>query len=155
MQKEDLLSNELTVTHISRGFLAETAKWAKFLAILGFIMCGFMAIISFFLPFLMSFVPADEMFSMGVLGKGLGMFLTVIYLGLALLLFMPCLYLYRFSTKMKIALMQSDTEVLDAAFSNIKSFFKFYGIMTIITLSFYILLFVISIVGATIFRSNF
>ena len=154
MQNTDLLSNDFTVTSISHGYLSETAKWAKFLAILGFIMCGFMAIAAFFLPFLMSFVPEAEIGPMGMLGKGLGMMMTVLYLGLALLFLMPCLYLYRFSTKMKIALLQSDSEVLDTSFSNLKSFFKFYGIMSIISLSFYVLIFILTIVGASIFSSN-
>lgn len=155
MQNTDLLSNDLTVTTISRGYLSETAKWAKFLAILGFIMCGFMAIAAFFLPFLMSFMPAGEMMPMGAMGKGLGMIMTIMYLGLAVLLFMPCLYLFRFSTKMKTALLQSDSEELDTSFSNIKSFFKFYGIMTIITMSFYVLVLIITILGASVFNSNF
>ena len=155
MENTDFLSNDFTVNSISHGYLSETAKWAKFLAILGFIMCGFMAIAAFFLPLLMNFIPEGEMMPMGMIGKGLGMMMTVLYLGLALLLLMPCLYLYRFSTKMKIALLQSDSEVLDTSFSNLKSFFKFYGIMTIISLSFYVLIFIISILGATIFSSNF
>jgi len=156
MQNTDLLSNDLAVTTISRRYLSETAKWAKLLAILGFIMCGFMAIAAFFLPFLMSFMPAGEMTPMGgAMGRGLGMIMTVMYLGLALILFMPCLYLYRFSTKMKIALLQSDSEVLDTSFSNMKSFFKFYGIITIITMSFYVLILIITILGASIFNSNF
>ena len=76
-------------------------------------MCGFMEIAAFFLLFLMSFMPSapGEMMLMGAVGKGLGMIMTVMYLGLAVVLFMPCLYLYRFSTKMKIALLQSDSEV--------------------------------------------
>lgn len=155
MQNTDLLSNDLTVTTISRGYLSETAKWAKFLAILGFIMCGFIVIAAFFLPFLMSFIPSGEMMPMGVMGKGLGIIMAFMYLGLALIFFMPCLYLYRFSTKMKTALLQSDSEVLDTSLSNMKSFFKFYGIMTIITMSFYVLILIITILGASIFNSNF
>lgn len=154
MQQEDLLSNELTVTTISRGFLSETAKWAKFLSILGFIGCGFMAIAAFSLPFLMSMMPGNEMMPMeGAMAKGMGAMLTVIYLALALLLLMPCLYLYRFSTKMKNALIQSDTGVLDTSFGNLKSFFKFYGIMTIIMISIYALIFIIAIIGGTLFST--
>lgn len=155
MQSTDLLSGDLTITPISRGFLSETAKWTKFLAILGFIGCGLMAIAAFFLPFLMSFMPTDEMMPMGGMGRGFGIFMTILYLGISLLLLIPCLYLYRFSTKMKLALLQSDNETLDLSFGNIKSFFKFYGIMTIITLSFYVLVIILSIVGATIFSSSY
>lgn len=155
MEDTNLLSNDFTITASGHGYLSETAKWAKFLAILGFIMCGFIAIAAFFLPLLMSFIPAGEMMPMGMMGKGLGIFMTVLYLGLALLFFMPCLYLYRFSIKIKTALLHSDSEILDTSFSNLKSFFKFYGIMTIITISFYVLIFILTIVGATVFNSNY
>lgn len=154
MQNVDLLTNDLTVTTISRGFLTETAKWTKFLAIMGFIGCGFMAIAAFAVPFLMSIMPGNEMMPLGgAMLKGMGAMLTVIYLGFAVLLLMPCLYLYRFSSKMKSALLQTDANVLDSSFGNLKSFFKFYGIMTIILLSFYGLIFIIAIIGGTLFKS--
>lgn len=154
MQNVDLLTNDLTVTAISRSFLTETSKWTKFLAIMGFIGCGFMAIAAFTLPFLMSIMPANEMMPLGgAMIKGMGAMLTVIYLCFAILLLMPCLYLYRFSTKMKSALIQTDTNVLDSSFGNLKSFFKFYGIILIILLSFYALIFVIAIIGGTLFSS--
>ena len=154
MQNADLLTNDLTVTSISRNFLSETAKWAKFLSILGFVGCGLMAIASFALPLLMSNMPGNELMPMGgAMLKGMGSMLTVVYFGLAVLLLMPCLYLYRFSTKMKIALMQSDSNVLDASFGNMKSFFKFYGIMTIVLLAFYVLIFIIAIIGGSIMSS--
>lgn len=155
MQNEDLLTNELTVTPTSRNFLSETAKWAKFLSILGFVMCGLMAIASFSLPFLMSNMPGNEMMPMGggSMTKAMGAILTVFYLGFAVILLIPFLYLYRFSTKMKMALMQSDTNVLDASFGNMKSFFKFYGIMTIVLLAFYVLIFIIAIIGGSIMSS--
>lgn len=155
MQNTDLLSNDLTITPNSRAYLSETAKWAKFLAILGFIGCGLMAVAAFSLPFIMNYLPGNEMTQMGGLSKGVGTIMTILYLGIAVLMVFPCLYLFRFSTKMKTALSQSEFEVLDTSFSNLKSFFKFYGIMTIITMSFYVLILIITILGATMFSSNF
>lgn len=155
MQNEDLLSSDLTITSISRGYLIETAKWAKFLAILGFIGCGLMAVLAFSLPFLLSSLPGNEMTPFGGMTKGMSVIMTVLYLGIAILLVFPCLYLFRFSTKMKIALLQSEFEVLDSSFSNLKSFFKFYGIMTIVSISFYVLILIITIASAALFSSNF
>ena len=43
--------------------------------------------------------------------------------------------------------------VLDSSFSNLKSFFKFYGIMSIILFSIYALIFILGIVGVAIFSS--
>jgi hypothetical protein len=38
----------------SRAHLAEAAKWAKFLAIVGFVMCGLIIVLSFFIGALFS-----------------------------------------------------------------------------------------------------
>ena len=155
MQNADLLSTDLTVTTYSRNFLTETAKWAKFLSILGFIGCGFMAIGAFTLPLLMSMMPGNEMMPGGgaAMAKGMSAMLTVVYLGFAILFLMPCLYLYRFSSKMKSALLHSDTEVLDLSFGNLKSFFKFNGILMIIMISFYALIFIFAIIGGALFST--
>jgi len=74
--------------------------------------------------------------------------MTVIYLILAIFLFFPCLYLYRFSVKMQVATKNISQENFDDALMNLKSMFKFYGIFTIAILSFYALIIIVSIIGA-------
>jgi hypothetical protein len=59
------------------------------------------------------------------------------------LLFFPCLYLNKFSVKMKTALNSINQEDFEDSFKNLKSLFKFYGILSIILLSFYALVFLI------------
>jgi predicted ferric reductase len=68
----------------------------------------------------------------------------VLYLVCAGMLFLPCLYLYKFSIKMQLAVKSVNQENFDESLMNLKSMFKFYGILTIVLLSFYVLIFVIS-----------
>ena len=63
----------------------------------------------------------------------------LIYVLIGLLYFFPVFYLFKFSSKVRTALATKNTQELDAAFENLKSHYKFIGILMIITLSIYVL----------------
>ncbi|GEO06546.1 hypothetical protein AAE02nite_42100 [Adhaeribacter aerolatus] len=64
-------------------------------------------------------------------------FIPTIYLLLfAILYFFPTLYLYQFSSRIKTAIYHNQELDLAFAFSRLKSFFKFWGILFIIILGF-------------------
>ena len=147
MENLDLLSNDLQVSPQAQSYLTESARWGKFLAIMGFIVCGFMMILSFFMPvFLTQLPPYNTMSSEFSSGMKVGM--TIVYLLLALLSFFPCFYLYKFSVKMQSAVKMVSQENFDESLMNLKSMFKFYGVFVIIILSFYTLAFIIGIIAA-------
>tara|TARA_R110002049_G_scaffold86004_5_gene218643 strand:+ start:2094 stop:2537 length:444 start_codon:yes stop_codon:yes gene_type:complete len=134
---------QLTLTSASKRFLRETAKWSKFLSILGFILIGLMFIGSFFIGSLYNNMPQAQ----GV-PFNIGGIMTGVYVVLALIYIFPIYYLYQFSSKMKQALLSKDDEVLAKAFEMLKSHYKFIGVFTIIMLSFYVLAIIIAIIGA-------
>jgi hypothetical protein len=146
MENFDLLNNDLQVSPTAQNYLTESARWGKFLSIMGFILCVIMAVIAFVLPALMVRVPPyngmSESFSSGM---RIGM--TVMYLLFAVLFLFPCLYLYRFSVKMQAAAKTVSQENFEESLMNLKSMFKFYGIFTIIILSVYALAFVIGMIA--------
>ncbi|PTX22578.1 hypothetical protein C8N40_101404 [Pontibacter mucosus] len=108
-----------SITPSSAGYLSEVARWGKFLAIIGYVMIGIMVLAGLFAGAAMSmFLPQE---AIGMAGGG---FFTV-------------LYLHRFSGKMQDALRLHDEELLASSFANLKSLFKFLGILTIIMLAFY------------------
>ena len=146
MEHLDLLNNDLQVSPASQSFLSEAAKWGKFLSIVGFIACGLLAIASFFAPRLYSSMAVFQNMPSGV-AKGVSAVITALYLCMAIVLFFPSLYLNRFSSRMKIALSAMNQENFDESLLNLKSLLKFYGIFTIIMLSFYVLVFIISMLG--------
>lgn len=126
--------NELKLNNHSIGFLKEIAKWANFLAIMGFIGIGLIVILAFFMGAFFSSIPNS-----GAIPFNAGPIMTVVYLLMAVLYFFPVLYLYRFADKMKTALARKEEDVLTDAFMNLKSHYKFIGILTIVMLSLYAL----------------
>ena len=146
MENLDLLNYDLQLSHTSQTFLSETAKWGKFISIIGFIGCGFILIIAFFVPSIYSSLSTFQgMPAQVASGSKIG--ITIVYFLISLLLFFPCLFLYRFSTKMKVALKTVSQENFDESFKNLKSMFKFYGIFTIVMLSIYALIFIFAMLA--------
>lgn len=140
-------TNGLHLTQETRDYLRETAKWAKFIAITGFVFLGFMVIFSFTMSYFMGKFGADlEHVDMPIF-RGL---LSVIYLILALIFFFPVLYLYKFATNMMRALDNDDEAALTEAFKNMKSQYKFYGVYLIIIIAIYALMFIFALLGGLI-----
>lgn len=135
----------LRINNHAIEFLGETAKWAKFLSIVGFIGIGLLIVFAFFAQAFASTLADSESVTFSVDG---GIYVTIIYLILAVIYFFPVYYLYKFSNNMKKALQTKDEDLLSSAFEMLKSHYKFIGILTIVGVSFYILIFFIAIAVA-------
>jgi hypothetical protein len=139
----------LVITEDIRSYIYETAKWTKFLSIVGFIFSGLMVIAAFGVGAVMSSVGNELGPGLNMLGKMGGGFFTVLYLVFALFYFYPSLLLFKYANAAKAAILFSDQASLSIAMSKMKSLFKFWGIFTIIIIGFYALAIVIvGIVGA-------
>ena len=135
----------------SRAHLSEAARWGKFLAIVGFVLCGFIVIAAIFagsIFALMSNSYSDEYRNSAQLTGGVGIFVTIFYIGIAILFFLPYLFLFRFATRMKSALNTNDQLTLNTSFQNLKIMFRYVGILTIVMLSFYALAILMVIIMA-------
>jgi len=130
-------------------YLGEAGRWARFLAIIGFVGSGIMVLVGLFLGSFMSSAFSSMGGGASMLGGG---FFAFLYVVIALLIFFPSLYLYHFGSKMRTALRSNDQELLVNSFKNLKSYLKFYGIMAIICLGLYALALVAAIVGAAVGR---
>jgi hypothetical protein len=135
---------ELHVDPQSNAYLGETARWAKFLAIVGFVMCGLIVLLGIFFGTLFS--SFGDSMGMGMGGVGIGA--AFMYILIALLWFFPCLFLYRFAVRTQVALRNNEQQNLTAGLANLKSYFKFVGILTIIFVSIYLLIFLFAMLGA-------
>jgi len=134
---------QLTLTSASKSFLKETVKWAKFLSIIGFILIALMLVFAAF---------SNTIFNMAAkiqpgIPESLGLSLAITYLFLSIIYFFPVYYLLQFSSKMKKALATKNDKTLASAFKMLKSHYKFIGVFTIITLSLYALLIIVSLMG--------
>jgi hypothetical protein len=136
---------DLQLDSASQAYLSETAKWGRFLAIVGFIFCAFILIIGIvFAVTLNSGVMPND--SYGVYGGMLRPLIGGIYIVMSVVYLFPCIFLNNYSSRMKAALASNDQDSLSRSFSSLKTFFKFWGILTIIGL----VLMAIAIVGSIV-----
>ena len=144
-QFENGKDTSLELTKQSLSYLNETRKWTMFLAILGFVFLGIMVIFS------LSFSAIFSSFS----GEQAelpfpGFLIGFIYLILAGVYFFPILYLYKFSSFIKDGILNSSSDQINLAFQNLKSHYKFMGILVIVMLAFYAFALVMVMAGGLI-----
>ena len=139
---QDLNPTSSLITEKAIGFLSETAKWAKFLSILGFIMVGLMVIGALSISMMMS-IPGGGSLT-GGMSTGL---LTVVYLIMAGVYFFPVYYLFKFSQNLSAAISSGSSDSYEKAFEYQKSQYKFVGIMAIVVLSLYLIIILVAIVS--------
>jgi predicted lysophospholipase L1 biosynthesis ABC-type transport system permease subunit len=144
----------LAIDPVTKTNLNATARWARFLAILGMIMLFIAAVAVIFAIFLMSGmggkigVETNSPVSFtGPIGIGVGAF----YILLLLIWFFPLLYLLRFANRMLFALARNDQQALNNSFLHLKTCFRFVGIVTIIVLILYALVILYIIFGTNTF----
>ena len=146
----------LTVDPTSKSHLFDAARWAKFLAIVGFIMCAMTVIFGFSAGSFYS-----QMYSSRYEGfdanakvdtKALGVMLGVIYTVFAVVAFFPYLFLFQFASKMKSALLSNDQDTLNSSFQNLKKTFRYVGVLTIIGLSFFVVFILMTLALGTSVR---
>ena len=133
--------NTSFITGEVRNYLAESAKWGKFLAIMGYIGIGLMLLVA---VGMMAMGSASQL--LPGMGMNMGAF-GLIYVVVGAFYFFPVYYLHQFSLKIQQGLTSQDPQSITTGFQNLKSLFKFMGIFTIVILSIYALIIVIAIVA--------
>ncbi len=130
----------LEITPMMKSQLKEASKWAKFLAILGFIGLGIMVLVALLFLLVGNMLPDTNSVSPYLLG--------FIYLVFAGIYFMPIKYLYDFSTQMSRSIMMTDQQSFSDAINSLKLHYKFIGILSIVIISLYFFIFLAIIVSA-------
>lgn len=135
---EEVSTDWIILNRSARVEIRSAAKWAKFLAIIGFVFSGFFILLGIVIGPILSGVSS-------MLGEGspLGSFPTTIFLFIygfiAVIYFIPCWLLYKFAVNTENALRENTSEKLTESLTSLRRFFKFVGIMMIVILSLYIL----------------
>ena len=146
---------DLTIDGTARTYLKNTTRWTRFLAITGFVFCGLLIPCLFIVgPLLSSLYTFSavrgDSFVQPMDTRGL---LVGIIIQILLLLF-PSLFLFRFSTSLKIALQSNDQQRLNLAFKNMRIFYRFLGILLLIFLSLGVLMLLFSVIMALLFGAR-
>ena len=128
----------LMLSATAKKEMASVGKWAKYIAITGFIICGLIVLFGVFAG-----VILIAFYSFGAENPALNLpsLISVpIYLLLTALCFVPCLKLYNFSIKTEEVIQSGSDDALIEAFTNLHKCFKFVGIITITALGLYALI---------------
>ena len=145
-QEQSLLSSDLQIDSISHSHLTETSKWAKFIAIAGFVFSGL--IIIFALYYINLLMEARSMYSrFGSSISGTVILGAIFYMVVALVWIITSIYQLRFATKLQNALLGNNQDELQSAFLNFKIYYRISGIVTIISL-------LLSVLGALGLMAN-
>lgn len=125
------------LTSESVTYLLKTAKWGKFLAILGFIIAGLMIIAGILMSFVLNMVQ-DEMIPLNMPFSP--KLLSVFYIVIAAIYLIPVIFLNSFSNNVIKAVKFSNTENMTTSLRNLKNLFVFIGISTIVVLVLYMII---------------
>lgn len=122
---------EAVINSDIKAYLLETAKWGKFLAIIGYILIGIISLIGLFMVIGMSALTrsTNSGYPMSLIG--------LIYILITAFYYFPVHYLYTSSVQLKGGLLTDNLSAITSGFRNQKSMFKFMGVMTIVVLSIY------------------
>jgi len=121
---------ELRLNESSKKFLRKASTWAFVLSIIGFVVSGLLLFVGMFS--LIFFNEAKTVF------EGFSEFppyvYSIFYILIAIINFIPALYLSSFSRRMKAALRDKNTSDLEKAFSKLNMYFMFVSIAALSTI---------------------
>jgi hypothetical protein len=122
------------LTEVMLDALRKTRPWVRFLSVLGFLFVGLMILAAVLVVGFGVYHMKDDA------GEGwIAVVLGVLYLGFAIIYLFPVRYLSRYASAITDALQgPSQTEAVERALRNQKSFWKFAGILTVVTILLYV-----------------
>ena len=137
----------LHITALSRDYLLSAGKWSRILAILGFIGVGFIVLAGLFMVFASNFLPTTQEVPMPFPLS----FIGIIYFVIAAVYIYPLISLFRFANQVEKGVNKQDSMTLEEGLKNLRGFFRFLGIMSLVMIGIYILAFIgLAIFGAMV-----
>lgn len=134
---------EFGIDDVAQSHMMETARWGKFLAIVGFIFLGLVILFGLF-----SIAGASSL-SRAFGGSASIASIFIIYIIVAGIYFYPTFALLKFSRMMKPALAHRNQQMFNDALGYLKNMFRYIGIVVLIMLVIYGLSFLFLIIAAT------
>ena len=137
------------IDEVAQYHLTSIAKWNRFLSIVSIVMYG-IAIV--FLLFGGSYL-ITTFAGLGTNGinaqSGVVTAALIFYAVIFVILMIPNFFRLNSSNKMLKALAAQDQQLLNESFAHLKTFGKYWGILTIIGLAFYAIVIIFAILAAT------
>jgi hypothetical protein len=147
--ENSLENKKIEIGQQSLGYLETTRKWTMFFAILGFVVIGILLILglvagSFLTAFTSRMSGMEGIEGSSAVGGITSIFVFIFILIFAVIYFFPLFYLFRFSRFTKNAVANLDAQQLELGLKNLKSYWKYIGVFTIIVLAVYLLVLIIA-----------
>lgn len=121
---------ELQVDYDSGNMFNESSRWAKFLAIIYFVIIGLCVLALAFSSAVIVQVFGTAMPELGSVG---GLLIGVIIIALIILTYITIL-LFRFATQVKQGIYNRDQALFNDGLKNLKNYFVIYGVFTLLAL---------------------
>lgn len=135
---ENQLHPQLIVTEDMRSYFYDMAKWANFLGIVGIVISSFLFLGALTVGPTINANP--EMGKMlGQLGAMGGTTIAIVFFIYGMLIFSPSLLLLRYAAKAKQGVLYGEQASLNEATSRLKSLFKYFGVLVIVFIAFYLI----------------
>lgn len=140
----------LNIDPVTKTNLNSVANWARFLAIIGFLVLLVALVASALtLTIYSDYIigsSSEDAYGQQIArnlrwGTAIGAFITI------LIGYFPCLYLFKFANRMKKALHANSQEDLNRAFTLMKIFFRYLGLVIMILIIIYVLTFIFQVMG--------
>ena len=145
--ENNLLQNDLVIDDTAIGHLKESLIWGKFLGIMGFVYSAVIAVSGIFTGIIFSGIWNNHSRRNTRIMEG--SITAFIYLAAATVIFFMSLYLFRFAKTIQISIFSNNQESLSNAIRNLKLYFRFAGIISIIALALTVLAVVGMLIAAT------
>ncbi|HEY6954942.1 MAG TPA: DUF5362 family protein [Flavisolibacter sp.] len=147
----------LSIDPVTKAHLSETARWARFLAIVGMICLGLMVIFGLFYSIWLSRAMGTLYTPVGVesasgYNAAAATGSAAMFIIMAVVGFFPLLFIYRFAAQVKTALTGNDQESLNSSFQNLKRYFRYFGVITIIGMGLWLIWLLVLGAGILWFR---
>lgn len=123
---------ELGVDETAKAYLLQTARWTRFMAIMGFIFTGLLLAMAVFLA-----ASSSVRNGFGDVEGSFTITGIIAYFLIAVLYIYPISELYRFSTSVKQALIVNDAPIFTKAMKHQRNMWRFMGIMMIVIIAVY------------------
>ena len=133
MEQIESEEQPLVIDEEIKNSLLGTAKWAKFLAIIGIIFSCLIVVLAFSMGSILTTIFSN-IIPNSPTPTGNGTIFTITYLILAIAYFIPSLYLLKFAIHTKKSLSKNNQDKLTSSLYNLNRFFRFIGILTAIYL---------------------
>jgi hypothetical protein len=146
MTQQDHLLPDLTIDGFASQQFREISKWARFLSIVSFIGCAIIVILAVYLAVSFSGFSDVNRELGGAYATGYGFGIAIGYSIFAVIWFIPSLFLFQSAAKVRSGLDTTDQQLFNEGLTKLKACFRFWGVVTILILSFYALVLVFYLV---------